>query len=322
MRVAHWTFLNGSGLSDLAISISKTESRLGIESVVCNTNAPDTWVGADDVDVHVIHSHIPDSVLFSTKRSIVAVQHGAPEHVFEESVRAGLTGTYGVGDSLALMGNYLRRADAVVTFWPRQEFIFKRMSSAPVFCIPLGIDTKYWMPVAKQKLLAGSPAILTSENCHACKWPIDLMFMWPYIVEHIPTARAHFTNVPYDQHRWWIPLAYMTTAMYTIYISPAKFSHDQLKQYVCAADYYYSPVEYGDYNMMSLQARSLGTPVISYSGNIFADYWIKEGDQREQADELLDILQGKREPREVGPIPDIEETAGRMLDIYRSLCHV
>ena len=319
MKIAHWTFLNGSGLSDLATGICEAEKRLGSESLICNTTDSATWVAPDDVDVHVIHSHIPDSVLYKTTKKVVAVQHGAPEHVFEESVKSGLGGAYGAGDNLVLLGHYMRVAHAVITFWPRQEFIFKKLSSAPVFCIPLGIDTKFWMPVGNKQLLAGNPAILTSENCHTCKWPIDLLLMWDEVAKAIPSARVHFTNIPYDQHRWWIPLAYMSKARYTIYIGPTRFSHEQLKDYVCSASYYYSPVEYGDYNMMSLQARALGTPVISYRGNMFADYWITEGDQREQANELIDILQGKREPRDIGQIPDIEETAGRMLDIYRSL---
>jgi hypothetical protein len=319
LKIAHWSFFNGSGLTNMAVLMNNAEKKLGSESVICNTSDVNTWAAGRDADIHVVHSHIPDDIIFNEKSKIVAVQHGAPMHVFDESVRQGLTGNYGASDSLAMIGYLMRRANAVVTFWPRHEDIYRRMTSAPVHCVPMGVDKTFWQPVPKVKLLSGTPAILTAENCHSCKWPLDAIFMWPNIVEKVPTARMHFINIPYDQHRWWLPLSYMTTARYTTYISATKLPSDQLRSFVCASDYYYSPVSYGDFNMMSLEANACGAKIISYRGNVFADYWITEGDQREQADEFLNIIQGKRDPRAVQSVPDIEETAGRMLEIYKGM---
>lgn len=318
MRVVHWSIFNGSGLATMGIEMCKAEQELGNPSIICDTQDMSTWSKGMEGDIHVIHSHMPDSLIFDRGKKVVAVQHGSPEHVFEESVKAGLTGNYGASDPLAMAGYFLKRADAVITFWARQEFILRKMTSAPLFCLPMGTDTTFWNPVPKQNLLTGKPAVLTAENHHNCKWPIDAMLMWPYVVEQVPSARIHFMNVPYDQHRWWVPLSYMTGTVYTSYMG-LKFSPTQLKNFFAACDFYYSPVRYGDYNRVSLEAKACGAKVISYRGNEYADYWITEGDQREQAKELIDILQGKREPREVKPVPDIKDTAARMLEIYRSI---
>lgn len=319
MKIAHWTLLNGSGLANVASDICEAEKKLGYDSVLCNTQVQATWEVGMDADIHVAHSHIPDKISLCTNAKIVVVQHGSPEHVFELSVSQGLTGAYGAGDNLAMVGFLLNRADAVVTFWPRQAEILKTMTKTPVYTIPMGIDRLFWKPVAKQKLLSGTPALLTAENCHTCKWPIDLMFMWPWVVRELPDARAHFLNIPFDQHRWWLPLAYMTGSRYTTFISPNKLPKDQLRQFLCAADFYYSPVEYGDFNRMSLEATACGCKVISYRGNEYAHYWIDEGDQRKQAEQLIEILKGNVTERPVLNIPDIDDTAKEMFNIYGGL---
>ena len=319
MKIAHWTIQNGSGLANVASDICEAEKALGSNSVLCNTQVPATWEAGMDADVHVVHSHIPDKISLCTDAKLVVVQHGSPEHVFELSVTQGLNGNYGSGDSLAIVGYLMGRANAVVSFWPRQAEIWKTMTRAPVFTLPMGIDTSFWQPVAKQKLLSGIPALLTAENCHTCKWPIDLMFMWPWVVKELPDARAHFLNIPYDQHRWWLPLAYMTTARYTTFISPNKLPKDQLRSFLCAADFYYSPVEYGDFNRMSLEATSCGCKVISYKGNEYAHFHIDEGDQRSQAKQLIQILNGSATPYEPKPVADIKDTASEMLRIYGGL---
>jgi len=320
LKVSHWTFFNGSGLTNVAVDICNAEVSLGSESVLCDTQKPETWEKGMNADIHVVHSHIPDVLSLDKKKKVVVIEHGAPEHVFESSVQSGLHGNYGPSDPFAIMAFLLHRADAVVSFWPRQAAIWETMTKAPVHCVPMGIDTEFWKPVPKQNLLTGHPAILTAENCHTCKWPLDLMIMWPMVVKEKTNARVHFINIPYDQHRWWLPLAYLNDARYTTYISPSKLNKEQLRNFLCAADFYYSPVQYGDFNRMSLEATATGTKVISYEGNEYADFWIKEGDQREQAKQMLDIITGKVEPRPVDKIvSDIRGTAERMLEIYGGL---
>jgi hypothetical protein len=70
---------------------------------------------------------------------------------------------------------------------------------------------------------------------------------------------------------------------------------------------------------MSLEAKSCGCKVISYAGNDYADFWITEGDQREQAKQLLGIFKGEIQARPTLAIPDIKETAKQMLEIYGGL---
>jgi hypothetical protein len=319
VKVAHWTFLNGSGLSNMAVDICSTEALLGSESVLCNTADTSTWGLGMDADIHVVHSHIPDSLSFDKSKKLVVVEHGSPEHVFEKSVTDGLKGNYGPSDSLAMLGFFLKRADAVVSFWPRQSAIWENMTNAKVYTIPMGVDKEFWKPVQKQNLLTGNPAILTGENCHTCKWPLDLMIMWPNIVKMIPEARVHFINIPYDQHMWWVPLSYMTGTRYTTYMTATKLGKENLRNFFCASNFYYSPVQYGDHNRVCLEAAACGAKVISYKGNQYSHYWITEGDQREQTKELLDILSGNVTERKPLDVPAIEYTASLMIELYKEL---
>lgn len=111
----------------------------------------------------------------------------------------------------------------------------------------------------------------------------------------------------------------MNGSRYTSFISPSKLSKEQLREFLCAADFYYSPVEYGDFNRMSLEALSCGCKVISYNGNEYSHYWIEDGDQRNQAKQLIQILTGNATPKEPKPVASINETATKMLEIYGGL---
>ncbi len=319
MKVAHWTFFNGSGLANMAAEMAEAEKPFGVDVVICDTQKPATWAAGMDADIHVVHSHVPDAISFDKTKKLVDVQHGSPEHTFELSVTQGLYGAYGASDSLAVSGFLLKRADAVVSMWERQAYLLESMTRTKVYTIPMGVDTKFWTPVPKQNLLSGKPSVLTGENSHTCKWPVDIMFTWGKIAEQLHDARLHAINVPHDQHKWWFPLAYMTNTMYSAYVSGFRCNKNQLRDFFCAADYYYSPVEYGDHNRVSLEAAACGTKVISYRGNQWAHYWITEGDQRIQVQEMLAILKGETKPREVPKVPDITETAEAMLKVYEEV---
>jgi glycosyltransferase involved in cell wall biosynthesis len=279
---------------------------------------PNEWEMGIGADIHVVHSHLPDKLAFDKKTKIVAFQHGSPEHVFEVSITQGVYCGYGAGDSFSIGAYFLRRADAVVTFWGRHAAIWETMTEKPVFVIPMGVSRSFWDHIETSPL-AGSPSILTAENCHTVKWPLDLFFMWPNIVKELPDARLHALNIPYDQHKWWMPLAYLNGTHYTSYLYATKLNAPELRQFMSAAGFYYSPCRYGDHNRISLEAAACGAKVISFCGNEYAHYWVREGDQRCQKEDLENILSGKTPAREPLPVPDIKSTAAAMLQIYKDI---
>lgn len=322
MKIAHWTLANGSGLHRVAEDLSLNERSMGHESKVIVSTDKAQWDEGMGADIHVSHSHIPDSVLKKDSK-VVWVGHGTPEHCFQISVEQGLRGTYAPSDSFMVSQYWLQHADAVVTFWERHRAIWKTLCDrhTEVHCIPLGVDTDFWKPFAGRGRFAGSPSLFSAENCHYIKWPLDLFIMWPFITEELREARLHCHYVPSDQHRWWFPLVNRNGAYYRSFISGNRFNDAELLNAFNSVDYYIGLVRYGDFNRIALEAKASGTKVISYRGNPYADYWLTEGDQRIMAQELLEILRGNVKPRETVVIPDIGDTARAMIRIYeRVLC--
>lgn len=300
----------------MATDLAGAEKALGLDTVVCDTFNKDTWDKGMDADVHVIHSHIPDKLAFDTTKKIVAFQHGSPEHSFQVSVEQGINHGYGAGDSLSIGIYFVKRADAIVTFWERHGHIWESMTSKPVYVIPMGVDRSFWTQQEGVTPLAGEPSVFTAENSWPQKWPLDLVFFWPRIVEAFPEARLHALNLPQDQMRFWTELAVSNSTHYTSYMYTIKLDHDHLRNFFSASSYYYSPVHYGDHNRVSMEASACGCKVISFEGNEYADYWIREGNGQRQADDLIAILKGEVEPRQKEDVPDLMDTAQAMLTIY------
>lgn len=318
MKVAHWTYFNGSGLTNVAQTMSAAEAKLGIDSIMCDTSKVETWGAGMDADIHVVHSHIPDKLAFDDATKIVVVEHGSPEHCFEVSVTQAMYQGYGAGDSWNISTYLCRRANVVVTFWPRQAAIWKTLTERPVHVIPMGIDRSFWKRTGVLPL-AGTPSVFCAENAHTVKWPLDMVMMWPWIVKGLPDARLHAINLPTDQQRWWTSLSVLNNALYTAYIYAIKLGPEGLRNHFSAASFYYSPVRYGDHNRVCLEAASCGCKVISFEGNEYAHYWVREGDQRRQFEDIMDILRGNRPERVPAPVPASEEMAAAMLMIYGAL---
>jgi glycosyltransferase involved in cell wall biosynthesis len=322
MKVAHWTMCNGSGMHRVAEDLSIAETALGLTSVLVQCDDVKQWEVGKDADVHVVHTHLPDCGRRKDSK-IVYVGHGTPEHVFKESVTAGLMKGYGAGDFLMLAYHWIKVADAVVVWWPRAQALWQQICMKPktIDCVPLGIDLDFWKPLATRGKWAGIPSLLSAENCHDIKWPLDLIWMWPWIFKNIPDARMHILYVPRDQHRWWFPLLYATDAIFKTFVSGDAFAKDDLRNAFNSVDYYINLVRYGDFNKVGLEAKASGCKVISYTGNPYSDYWLPEGDQRVMATELEKILKGEVAPRKCEDVPSRDETAKRMKAIYeRILC--
>ncbi len=320
MKIAHWTLKNGSGMHRVAEDISTAERALGYDSICQKSDVSEDWEGGMGADVHVCHSHVPESVQAKGGK-IVWVGHGTPEHCFENSVVDGTKLGYGASDCMALIYHWMKNADALVTFWGRHQKIWKSLcdKSTKVHCLPLGVNKEFWKPVGSNGKYAGDPSIFTAENCHTIKWPLDLILSWPTVMSEYPDARLHINYLPYNQHRFWFPLLSHTGALITTFASPDILAHENLRNAFCSVDYYIGLVRYGDYNRICLEAKASGAKVISYYGNPYADYWIPEGSHELLALKLREIIRGDVIPRDTMQVPDISETAKGMIKIYEGL---
>jgi hypothetical protein len=319
MKIAHWTENIGSGMGRMAGEMAAGERLLGHDSNLYDPFKP-VCDDARDAQIHVIHQHLPEEFHAERFRKVY-VPHGTPEHVFQSSVEAGLNTGYGASDPFMIAQYWLKAADAVVTFWPRQQAIWQDLCQRPktVDLIPMGIDLDFWREGTSLGKFAGSPSLFSAENCHYIKWPLDLVVMWPWVVGEIPAARLHLGYLPRDQHRWWFPWMHANGCAFKGYVSGGAFAPPGLRNAFLSTDYYIGLVRYGDFNRICLEARAAGAKVISWAGNDYAHYWIREGDQREQARELIAILKGDLEPRKVPEVPDRMQMAKAMSAIYERI---
>ncbi len=325
LKVAHWTITNGSGMHRVAESLAKAETALGHDSILVDPTKEETWVLADDADVHVCHTHIPTQMKRRSTKPYrrVWVGHGTPDHVFENTIEEIARGSYGHGDGVMLMQYWLKEADAKVTFWPRHKSIYDRMltkGARPTDCIPLGVDLEFWKAGKDTEgKFAGEPSVFTCENPHRIKWPYDLFNAWPDVSDELPDARLHCTYVARDMHRAIFPWINANGTAFTSYLSPAVYQWEWLRNAFRSTDFFCGLVRYGDLNHIGQQANAAGAKTISYIGNPHSDFWITEGSHVEMAKELLEIMKGDRAPRAKTPVADISETATAMVKVYREI---
>jgi hypothetical protein len=182
----------------------------------------------------------------------------------------------------------------------------------------MGVDKSFWIQIQTRGKWSGNPACMIIENGHQIKWPLDLFLAWPFVMKETE-AVIHAHYLPANMHRFWYPLIHGNGTAYKSYSSSAYFGKEDLRNAFASIDYLISPVRYGDHNTLCMEAKASGTKIISYRGNIYADYWITEGDQRVMAQELIKIFKGKAKPQESLSAPDISVTAMAMKEIYEGL---
>lgn len=321
MKVAHWVLVNGSGMHRVAETMVAGENKVGIESTLVDISKPATFDKHAESDIHVVHTHLPifRKVQKAGKR-VVWVGHGTPENVFMTSVENGLNKGYGYSDPWMLMMFWLQNADAVVTFWDRHEAFYRSMSDKhrDITTIPLGIED-FWCEGKSNGKFVGTPSVLTAENCHYIKWPLDLFIAWGHLTKDLPDAVLHAVYLPRDQHRWFFPLVNRNGCSYSSHISGMVFDKETLRNAFRSVDYYCGLVRYGDHNRVCLEAKACGCKVISYRGNPYADYHVSEGNQVIMAAELEEILRGEIPPNVTCAVPRVEEMVSSMVAVYERI---
>jgi glycosyltransferase involved in cell wall biosynthesis len=317
MKIVHWSFKNGSGLHRVAEDLALFESEQGHTSILVDSTNEVEWGQAEDADINVVHAHLPDKMRVKAKK-IVWFAHGTPEHIFTMAVEDGLHTPHGASDPLMIAQYWLHNADAVVTFWERHQWILQKMAGKhlKIDCLPMGIDTEFWQPVPSRGKFTGEPSLMTAENCHYIKWPLDLLILFPELYQRFPEICLHLFYVPLDQHRWFLPLINANGTALKTFVVKGALGKEDLRNAFTSVDYYINPVKYGDHNRMTMEAKASGCKVISYAGNQYSDFWLPEGDQRVTTGMLADILAGNVEPRTPEPVVDVREVARQAIEIY------
>jgi hypothetical protein len=324
MMIRHWSMTNGSGMHHMAEAMALAERRLGLDSELIDCNNAEQWDGAEHADIHVLHTDVPESFRLRIQRAykLVFVVHGTPEVVFETTIENFARPGYGMQDGWASLRHLVKTADAVVTFWPRHQAIYQSMvpKERHIHCVPMGVDTAFWAEGESAGKYAGQPSVWTSENQHRIKWVLDVLAAWPRVLEQVRSARLHAHYIPMPLHRFFIDFANSNGASSGAILSSAAFAHKDLRAIWKGLDFYLSPVRYGDHNTIAMQSRAAGLKTISYEGNLYADYWLREGDHRRMADDLANIFMGMVEPRaDRLPVPDLKDMGQAMIAIYESI---
>jgi hypothetical protein len=312
-------------MHSVAESLCKAEVKLGLDSHLIDIDKVPVseYDKYADADIVVPHTNLPTEMRKRLKPSykMVFISHGTPEHILNLAMAEGKLG-YGHSDPLMMWMHWMKVADAIVTFWPRHQLIMQGMcdKNTKVRLVPFGIDKEFWRAGVSNGKYAGTPSVLSCENAHSIKRPLDLFTMWPWVYEQIPDACLHVTYLPLDQHRWWFPLVNRNGCSFGAHISPLRYEQFAFRGVLKSVDYLCNLVQYGDFNRLGVEAVTAGAKVISYTGNPYAHFWIPEGDQREQFKVLLPILKGEVEPRkDRQEVVDASEMAQEMIEIYQEL---
>ena len=183
----------------------------------------------------------------------------------------------------------------------------------------MGVNLDFWKPVKSRGKYDGEPSVLTCENSNRIKWCYDIAIAWPEVANTMKHGRLHINYLPSNQQPAFYPLFYSNGLVYSSYVTSTKLGPEDLRNAFVSVDYYISPVMYGDFNAVCLEAKASGCKIISYVGNPYADYWLTSQDQRVIAADLIRIFKSEVEPLNSQKVIDIKVTGEYMLKIYERL---
>lgn len=321
MRSVQWVTPNGSGMHHVAETLARAELACGVESRCLDPHdaLQDGWDFARAADVHVNHTHLPDE--FQGKPHVF-VHHGTPEIVFELAVRDAEQNGYNTGTGMAQHFRLMQEADAIVTFWERHHALIDLMTdkATKVDLLPMGVDHAFWSGGTSHGHYLGKPALLNCENAYPFKWSVDFLRVWRWVWDKIPGATLHVANVPANLLPQIKLMTARSGAVYGTVAGSWTYDANNLRNIFKQVDFYLSTVRYGDHNRMSMEAGASGLKVISYPGNLYADYWMREGDIRETIKDLISILDGTTPPRaDKLPVPTEADMAHGMIHVYQRI---
>ncbi len=305
---------NGTGLNRAVEELVDAEKRIGLDSILLDPRVGLEIDAGEGVDVHVIHSNLPDGYHGHPRKVFFA--HASPEHCVTYELRAAADMPFS-----ATM-YWLRAAEVTVTQWPRHKRIWDLYLPAgrEVELVPAGIDTRVWNPEGPKIDLPGKPSFLYSESWFEIKRPTE--FMWAFCAlardKKGSAAKVHFLNVPEGQMPFWSTnLEHMNLRRWVVTFQG--WQQDMAPVYR-GANVLIQPSLCGDFSRTCLEALACGMKVLARKGSDYATYTC-DWDWESVGAKLLQIVDGTAEVERTWETAqlDILPVAERMAEIYDRL---
>lgn len=225
---------------------------------------PVSWSVAENADIWVMHSFIPDKLksLFSKKKT-VAILHGPTEHMLLlEWASERKKTTFNL--HTALLWQY----NATVVLNQHEYDIMKMYDEYNrLHYIPNSIDLENYTEGFKWNY-QHHPAILSCDVVRLEKLPAHIIWAMPRIVEKIKDARLNLFSLPLEPIVTWRNIFCRSKERKLESLCEnIQLENNDLRPFMRGADIGFNNNLSGILSRVSMEMMAMGIPIISYGGN-------------------------------------------------------
>jgi len=227
--------------------------------------SPIPWNKAEEADIWVMHSFIPDKLkpLFD-KKITIAVLHGPTEHLLLMEWATGRKAT-----TFNLHTSILWQYTATVTLNKHEYDIMKMYDEYNrLYYVPNSIDLER-LPLDGFKWdFVHRPAIISCDVPRIEKLPAHIIWSMPRITEKIPDARLNLYSLTLEPIATWRNIFCRSKGrkLETV-CENIQLENNDLRPFIRGADIGFNNNLSGILSRVSMEMMALGTPVVSYGGD-------------------------------------------------------
>jgi len=256
----------------------KYERKAGLQSDLCDPHekykdgrvdiddgwlSPVSWKKAEEADIYILHSWIPDEIKKLKGKKHVAILHGPNEHMLWKEYVSNRK-----EEAFNLHINILWKYDATVVL-NKHEFDIMELYDEynRLHYIPNSIDLERYRDVEFAWKYKNHPAIISCDVVRLEKLPAHIIWAMPRIVKKIPGARLNLFSLPLEPISTWRNLFCRSKKrnMETL-CENIQLANNELRPFMAGADIGFNNNLSGIASRVTMEMQAMGVPVISYGG--------------------------------------------------------
>lgn len=281
MYVVHWTNWSPrqSGMFESVKDQIKYERKAGLQSDLCDPNekhkegradtddgwlSPISWKKAEEADIYILHSWIPDEIKKLKGKKHVAILHGPNEHMLWKEYVSNRK-----EESFNLHINILWKYDATVVL-NKHEFDIMELYDEHnrLHYIPNSIDLERYQNLGITWKYTNHPAIMSCDVIRLEKLPAHIIWSMPRIVKKIPEARLNLFSLPLEPISTWRNIFCRSKKRdLESLCENIQLENNDLRPFMQGADIGFNNNLSGIASRVTMEMQAMGVPVISYGGD-------------------------------------------------------